>query len=228
MNAAQIRAAAGRVDSGSSGIECAWVALASRPTSGGEAVLRLEHKMNRALAVIDWAAQCTEEECQADLVSIDKALASAITTVNADAVEATATVNADTVEIVALGGAARIPGLFAPTGGVMWVSGTERGPAAGASEHSVGPLTPLDGGWVMWHEPGAWCALISGKPSQMVRIARRVGASPHESPLLALTEACREEGVDRMIAVSDGTGTPSGYGGVAYCIDGEVRTILLD
>jgi hypothetical protein len=61
----------------------------------------------------------------------------------------------------------------------------------------------------------------------MVRVAERVGARPHDAPLAVLVEACGEEGVDRMIAVSDGTGTPSGYGGVTYCWDREARVILL-
>jgi hypothetical protein len=213
LNAAQIRAVAGSIDSGSSGISCAWVALVSSPISDGEAVLRLEHKISSALATTDWTAHCTREACRGNLlVSIDRTLASAI------AAEITE-------EIVALGSAVRIPGLFGPTGAAMWVSDVE--PGAGAVDQSPGPLSVLPGGWAMWHHPGAWCALISGKPSQMVRVARRVGACRHDRPLPALIQACTEQGVDRMIAVSDGTGTPSGYGGAAYCWDGKARAILL-
>lgn len=213
MNAAQIRAVAGSTDSGSFGIACAWVALVSSPISDGEAMLRLEHKISRALATTDWTAHCTREACRGNLlVSIDRTLASAI------AAEITE-------EILALGGAVRIPGLFGPTGAVMWVAGAEFG--TGIGNQSAGPLSVPAGGWAMWHQPGAWCALISGRPSQMVCVAERVGACPHDAPLPALIQACTEQGVDRMIAVSDGTGTPSGYGGAAYCWDGKARAILL-
>jgi hypothetical protein len=210
VNAAQIRAVVGRVDSGSSGISCAWVALVS---SLGEAMLSFERKMNAALAATEWTPHCAAHACQNDLIMVDRTLASAI------AAEITE-------EIVALGGAVRIPGLFGPTGAVMWVAGAESG--TGISNQSPGPLSVPAGGWAMWHQPGAWCALISGRPSQMVRVAQRVGACSHDRPLPAIVVACGAEGVDRMIAVSDGTGTPSGYGGVAYCSGGETRTILLD
>lgn len=213
MNVARIRAAAGRADSGSSGIACAWVALVSSPILDGEAMLRFEHKMNTALAAAEWTPSCMASAHQNDLVAVDTALA--------------ATIAAQITEgIMALGGAVRIPGLFGPTGAAMWVSGRETG-AGAAGRQSPGPLSVMSGGWVMWHQPGAWCALISGRPSQMVRVAERAGARPQDAPLPVLVEACGEEGVDRMIAVSDGTGTPSGYGGVTYCWDREARVILL-
>lgn len=213
MNAARIRAAAGRVDLDSSGIACAWVALVSSPMLDGEGKVRFEHAMKRALAAAEWTPGCMASAHQNDLVSVDRMLAAAIA--------------AQTTEgIMALGGAVRIPGLFGPTGAAMWVLGAETG-AGAAGQQPPGPLSALPGGWMMWHQPGAWCALINGRPSQMVRLAERVGARPQDVPLPVLGKACGEQGVDRMIAVSDGTGTPSGHGGAAYCWDGEARVILL-
>lgn len=213
MNAARIRAAAGRVDSGSSGIACAWVALVSSPILDGEARLSFERNMNAALAATEWTPHCAAHACQNDLVMVDRALSAAIAA-------------QITEGIMALGGAVRIPGLFGPTGAVMWVA--DAGFGTGIGNQSPGPLSVPVGGWAMWHQPGAWCALINGRPSQMVRVAQRVGACPRERALPAIVVACGAEGVDRMIAVSDGTGTPSGYGGVAYCSGGEARTIMLD
>lgn len=212
MNAAQIRAAAGKVYSGSSGIACAWVALVSSPMLDGEAMLHFERKMNGDLAAIEWMPLRTSSVCQVDLVSVDRTLAAAIA---AQITEGT----------IALGGAVRIPGLFGPTGAVMWVADAELG--TGLGHQSSGPLSVPARGWAMWHQPGEWCALINGRPSQMVRLAERVGARPHEAPLPVLVEACGEQGVDRMIAVSDGTGKPSGHGGAAYCWDWEERVIPL-
>lgn len=200
--------AVGRVDA-PGGVMCAWAALLSKP------VPALAGNLSSTLCAAPWPSQAAGGG-SSDPVETDSVLAAVMRQVRADG-------------ITALGCSVRIPGLFGPTGAAICAGGADWETV----ERPVGPLAVLSGlgeGWIMWHEPGAWAAVLRGTPSQGAQIAEAPGAGGEGDaayPLPALAGACRAIGIGAMLAVSDGTGTPPGYGGVAVCTASGIHVVTL-